>query len=417
MRGLVRSDDDLGCGGVLDRRLRTDTDQPVAVAVSGGGDSVALALIAHDWARAHGRRLLILTVDHGLGPLSRDWTQACADLAGRLGAGFRALSWTGRKPSTGLPAAARDARHRLIAAAARQAGARVVLMGHTAGDRAEARIMRLGGSSTPSPREWGPSPVWPEGRDVFLLRPLLGAGRAEIRAWLAARGETWIDDPANDDPRFARARARQALATHASSCVEALPASPRPAELAAMVRDEGGVGLLALPREALREGEIAPFVGAACLCAAGASRPPRAERTNRLARRLQGAETFAASLAGARIEAGAAEVRFLREPGEMTRRGLEPLALTPGQTRVWDGRFEITADRAMTIVPLAGLAARLAPGQRQGLASLPPSARLGLPVVVEGDQVALAACVSGVGVHALALARLMAACGAVDREP
>lgn len=417
MRGLTRSDDDLGCGGVLDRRLRTDSDRPLAVAVSGGGDSVALALIADAWARTHGRRLLILTVDHGLGPLSRDWTQACADLAARLGAGFQALSWTGRKPSTGLPAAAREARHRLIATAARRAGARVVLMGHTAGDRAEAQIMRLGGSTTPSPREWGPSPAWPEGRDIFLLRPLLGAGRAEIRAWLTARGETWIEDPANDDPRFARARARQALATKAANCPDPIAPSPRPGELAMAVRDDDGAGQLVLPREALRQGEIEAFVGAACLCASGTSRPPRGDRTARLAQRLRGQETFAASLAGARIEAGATEVLFLREPGEMTRRGLKPLALTPGCAEVWDGRFEITADRAVTILPLAGLAARLPSGQRQGLAGLPPSARQGLPVVVEGDEVALASGVPGVSVRALAHPRLMAACGAVAREP
>ncbi len=417
MRGLGRTDDDLGCGGVLDRRLRTHIDQPFAVAVSGGGDSVALALVANTWARAHGRRLLILTVDHGLGPLSRDWTQACADLAARLGAGFQALTWTGRKPSTGLPAAAREARHRLLAAAARQAGARVVLMGHTAGDRAEAQIMRLGGSTTPSPREWGPSPVWPEGRDIFLLRPLLGAGRAEIRMWLAARKETWIDDPANDDPRYARARARQALATKAPTCPDPVVASSRPADLALAVRAERGSGLLTLPREALRQGEIAAFVAAACLSASGESRPPRGDRTARLSQRLQSRETFAASLAGARIEALADEVRFLREPGEMSRRGLAPLDIASGCPGVWDGRFEIVADHPVRILALAGLAARLPSAERQGLADLPPSARQGLPVVVEGDAVALAARVAGVTVRALAYPRLLAACGAVEREP
>ncbi|WP_309642924.1 tRNA lysidine(34) synthetase TilS [Phenylobacterium sp.] len=415
MRGLARPDDDLGCGAVFERRLRVGGDQPVAVAVSGGGDSLALALIADAWARAHGRRLLILTVDHGLGPLSRDWTQACADLANRLRAGFQALTWTGRKPATGLPAAAREARHRLIATAARDAGAQVVLLGHTASDRAEADVMRRGGATTPSPREWAPSPVWPEGRDVFLLRPLLGAGRAEIRAWLTARGETWIDDPANDDPRFARARARQALGTRVMSCAEHVASSARPAELAMVARAEAG--LLAVARDALRQGDVAAFVGAACLCAAGTSRPPRADRTGRLAERLQGSETFTTSLSGARVEAAETEVRFMREPGEMTRRGLKPLSLAPGLAEVWDGRFEIAADHAVTILPLAGLAARLPSDQRQGLTSLPPSARQGLPVVVDGDRVDLADGLRGVTVRPLAHARLLAACGAVEREP
>ena len=72
-------------------------------------------------------------------------------------------------------------------------------MGHTASDLAEAAAMRAEGSTTPSPREWAPSPAWPEGRGVFLLRPMLHLARGEIRAWLAARGQTWIEDPANAD--------------------------------------------------------------------------------------------------------------------------------------------------------------------------------------------------------------------------
>jgi tRNA(Ile)-lysidine synthase len=97
------------------------------------------------------------------------------------------------------------------------------LLGHTADDLAEAAAMRAEGSSVSDPRYWSPSPVWPEGRGVMLLRPLLGERRAALRAWLSGRGETWLDDPANDDPRSARARARRAGA----SLVDASPAEPR----------------------------------------------------------------------------------------------------------------------------------------------------------------------------------------------
>ncbi|MDP3855437.1 tRNA lysidine(34) synthetase TilS [Phenylobacterium sp.] len=416
MRGLARaSSDDLGAGDVLDRRLRAHSGRPLAVAVSGGGDSVALAMAAEAWAKANGRRLLILTVDHGLNPASAGWTRSCAELAARLGAGFEALAWAGEKPTTGLPAAARDARHRLLAEAARAAGAKVLLMGHTAGDVAEARAMRLAGSTTPTVREWAPSPVWPEGRGLFLLRPLLGAGRAAIRAWLAAQGQEWIDDPANDDLRFARARARRVLDAGAAEVVPAGPAADL-ARLAAQVRDDPS-GLIALPRESLRQGEITIFVGVACLCAAGTSRPARRDRVERLALRLRGRETFTASLAGARVEADDTQVRFMREPGEMARTGLEPLVLDPGRPSVWDGRFEITAARAATILPLAGRAARLPAGQRHGLARLTPSTRPGLPVAVHGDDIVLAASDPGLNVRALAHERLLAACGVVEREP
>src|SRR5207247_1209422 len=81
-----------------------------------------------------------------------------------LGADFQALRWDGDKPVTGLAAAARTARHRMLADAARRAGARAILMGHTGSDVLEAEAMRAAGSTTPDPKEWAPSPAWPEGR-------------------------------------------------------------------------------------------------------------------------------------------------------------------------------------------------------------------------------------------------------------
>ena len=193
----------------LDHRLRASSPAPLAVGFSGGGDSLALLLMVDDWAKAHGRSLLVLTVDHGLNPASAGWTAACRATAGRLGLPFTSLHWQGDKPATGLPAAARAARHAMLAEAARAAGARVILLGHTADDLREAAAMRAEGSSLPDAREWAPSPAWPEGRELFLLRPMLGVGRRDLRDWLAARGERWIDDPANDDVRFARARVRK----------------------------------------------------------------------------------------------------------------------------------------------------------------------------------------------------------------
>ncbi|HQT52410.1 MAG TPA: tRNA lysidine(34) synthetase TilS, partial [Phenylobacterium sp.] len=211
MRGLTAAVHE-----VLDRRLLSASPAPIAVALSGGGDSLALSLIAADWSKVRRRRLLILTVDHGLRAESAALTRACAATADPL-------AWEGDKPATGLPAAARSARHRLIADAARAAGAKVILMGHTASDRLEAAAMRQAGASTPSPREWTPSPTWPQGRDLFLLRPMLSQTRAEIRAWLAERGETWIEDPANEDPRFARARARATLTGDETDTVLSAP--------------------------------------------------------------------------------------------------------------------------------------------------------------------------------------------------
>ena len=368
---------------VLDRRLRRNTSRLVAVALSGGGDSLALLLAAAAWANGAGRRLVVLTVDHQLRPESAAWTQACAKTAERLGLPFRALVWIGEKPKTGLPAAARGARHRLLADAAREAGARVILMGHTADDVLEARVMRDEGSTTPEPRSWGPSPVWPQGRGIFLLRPLLSIRRSDIRAWLAARGEHWIDDPANEDATYARPRARQAIAQGAAFTATVAVPSTTSVAFSCRARSDGGFEIArSVLRTAAPEG-IARFVAAACLCAAGASRPPSRARVARLSTRLIETEAFVASLAGARIEADPVEVRFLREAGEAARGGLAPIGLGAGETGVWDGRFEITAARDVEVRATSG--------------STTPDPAL--------------------NPRSLTWDRLLAACGAVEQEP
>lgn len=378
---------ELAVGDILDRRLLSDSPRPVAVALSGGGDSLALTLIAADWARQAARRLLVLTVDHRLRPESAAWAEACGAAAARLAADFRALSWSGDKPAAGLPAAARAARHTLLAEAAREAGARVILMGHTADDVLEAQFMRQAGSTTPDPREWTPSPAWPQGRSVFLLRPMLGVRRSEIRRWLAERGERWIDDPANEDRTYARARARQALTARARPREDAPNASA--VALALSCREDAKAGLQ-IARAALRDAAPdarARFISAACLCAAGTARPPGREKVERLIERLSGETAFTASLAGARVSADAATAIFRREPGEVSRGGLAPLSLKASETGVWDGRFEIVADRALDVVALR---------------------RTALPVAADGG--ALKA-------RSLVYDRLLAACGAIDREP
>jgi tRNA(Ile)-lysidine synthase len=395
--------------GVLDRRLLDNHPRPVAVALSGGGDSVALLRMASDWARAHGRRLLALTIDHGLNPDSAAWTHACAGHAARTGAAFRALTWDGPKPATGLPAAARAARHGLLAQAAREAGARVILIGHTADDVAEARTMRATGSSTPEPVEWSPSPSWPEGRGLFIARPLLSLRREALRDWLGAQDEDWIDDPANADPRFARARARLAPLT-----VEAPPPVAAVADQAARVTGDADEGF-GLSRQSAATPRL---LSIALLCAGGGERPPERERLRRAAARIGAGEDFTAALAGARIEAGR-DVRIFREAGEARRSAPAPLILEPGQAAVWDGRYEIEGRDRGEVRMLAGLAARLPEDQKRRLAAFAPAARKALPALVADGAVScpLLVAMAGVTIRPLARERLLAAAGVIRREP
>jgi tRNA(Ile)-lysidine synthase len=395
----------------LDRRLDPASAAPIAVGFSGGGDSLFLLQAVLEWARAHGRGVLALTVDHQLQTDSHRWTAEALAKAVTLGAEARALAWIGDKPATGLPAAARRARHALLAKAARAAGAKVLALGHTASDLAEGVAMRAEGSTVSDPREWAPSPAWPEGRGVFLLRPLLALTRDEIRAALAAEGETWLDDPANDDLRYARARARAAGGGE-SVTVETTRLPPPSFAFDAS-------GSIRLPRDV-----AASHLAAALLCAAGTQRPPRGERLARLVERLRAGETFAATLAGARVEAGE-DVVVCRDAGETARGGLAPLDLAPGETGVWDGRWEIAAgDQPLTVVALKGRASALPPTQRARLSTVAASARPALPLILrQGAAPAVAAldgpdlAVEGGGrARSLVLDRFKAAVGLCDQE-
>jgi len=400
-------------------RLNASDRPPVVVALSGGGDSLALLHLVKAWADREGRTLVALTVDHGLQPASADWSRFCAERTRRLGVAHRTLVWTGDKPTTGVPAAARAARHALLAEAARAAGARVILMAHTADDLMEAELMRAAGANAPSPRLWSPSPAWAAGRGVFLLRPLLQRRRAELRALLEALGEPWIEDPANDNPHYARTLARRRL--NECPMEVAAPAQPlRPPPELAHVRHGPG-GEFTVPRHILRDadpGERRRLIGALALCAAGTTRPPSAASLDGFAARL-GESAFAASLAGARFEVERERVLVCREAGERARCGLRPADL-PGGESVFDGRFLLIAQKAgCRVVPLAGRAAQLSRAERAALKRFHPAVRLGLPAIVSPSgevSCPVLAPDDAICAKPLGLARLRGALGAIADE-
>lgn len=418
MRGLTararEPDSDLRSrvAAELDARLERYVDAPVALALSGGGDSVTLLALAADWAKANRRPLLALTVDHGLQPQSGDWTRFAGKLARDFGAEWRPLAWTDPKPSTGLPAAARDARHALIAGAARGAGARVVLFAHTRDDIGESEAMRAEGSTLGRLSAWAPSPAWPEGRGLFLLRPLLGATRAELRDFLRAEGLAWIEDPANTDLRYARARAR---AAGQGVVAAAKPARHDLASLAAHAHTDAG-GTIHIPRGALAADGAMAFLSAALVCAGGGRRTPRGDRLAILLARLRSREAFTATLVGARVEAGGDWILITRDAGELARGGLKPLTVKANEIVVWDGRFELVAERAGEVRALKGLQSRLSPADRALVARLPATARPSLPVFVGDETLSPLPACSLVQAHCLVGARLAAACGVFAHE-
>ena len=196
------------------------------LAVSGGPDSIALMWLAARWraARELGPELIAATVDHGLRAESAREAQAVKRQAESLGIRHRTLRWTGAKPATGLQEAARAARYRLLAAAARRAGANHVLTGHTLDDQAETVLLRMArgsgltGLGAMARETWldtmiGRQEAAPRrsGDRLLVVRPLLDLPKVRLVATLAAHDVPFADDPSNRDPRFTRARLRELL--------------------------------------------------------------------------------------------------------------------------------------------------------------------------------------------------------------
>lgn len=194
-------------------RLALPADATLILAVSGGGDSVALLHLArrHFITGQPDVRLLAVTVDHGLRTASANEVRYVARACDALGIDHVTLRWAGAKPATGVQSAARQARYALLTELAVRHQSAVVLTGHTEDDQAETVAMRAERADD-GPGLAGIDEAALSARRVWFVRPLLDVGRRELRQWLAANGLSCIDDPSNDDRRFERVRVRADLA-------------------------------------------------------------------------------------------------------------------------------------------------------------------------------------------------------------
>ncbi len=183
----------------------------LVLAVSGGPDSTALMMLAARWRDSLKTppKLIAVTVDHGLRKESKREAADVARLARTLGVAHRTLHWRGKKPATGLQAAARAARYRLLARAARAAGAGHVLTAHTLDDQAETVLIRMSrGSGIAGLAAMSRFALLPCDAQIRLVRPLLAVAKSRLVATLRAAKVSFADDPSNRDPRFTRARLR-----------------------------------------------------------------------------------------------------------------------------------------------------------------------------------------------------------------
>ncbi len=329
----------------LDRLGPFERNPLLAVGVSGGPDSMALALLADEWARGRGGRVTALTVDHGLRPESAAEAATVGRWLAARGIAHVLLRWEGPKPATGVQEAARIARHALLEGWCAAHGVLHLLLAHHADDQRETAILRAGRGSGPD--GLAGMPAVRELERVRLLRPLLDLPKAAMEATCRLRGQDWITDPGNRDPRFARARLRLEAAG------EMGPVSTTEAGRARAALDDGAAaalarhaafhpeGWIALDAAALRATEpvvAARILARCCMAVGGAAYPPRLERLERLLAALRGGSAFGArTLAGCVIAPTATGWRVMREPSAVA----PPVTIQGGGTVRWDGRFVV----------------------------------------------------------------------------
>lgn len=397
----------------------------LGVAVSGGGDSVALLQLAAVWGRARGVRVAVATVDHGLRRESAEEAAFVAGLASALGLSCAVLRWhdgAGHgNPHGNLQARARAARSALLGGWAAGGGLACVATGHTRDDQAETVLMRLARGSGVDGLAGIPERAYRAG--TLWLRPLLGIGRAELRGWLAGHGVAWREDPSNLDPRFERVRARQVLAALAPLGIDpaglaATAAHMARARVALERAADAGAGAVGHCGEVdLRVASIVEspdeialrVLARALMATSGNPYPPRFVRLARLLEAVR-----AGTLGGGRTlhgcviapQPGGAALMIAREP-EAARQVTAPIS------GVWDRRWAVRVEQGGEVraVGEAGLA-RLRAAARDGVwraprawTLAPRAARLTTPGLWCGDVLACAPLAAyGVGLTARCLA-------------
>jgi tRNA(Ile)-lysidine synthase len=189
---------------------------PGAIAVSGGGDSLALMHLLADWAaRRREAPPVVLTVDHGLQARSAADARQVMRWAKEAGLKAHVLRHDGAVPKADIEAAARQIRYRLMGRWCAARGIAALYVAHSRDDLAETFLLRLArGSGLDGLAAMRPIGRYPlEGfSGLSVVRPLLDFARDVLRTYLSELGQAWIEDPMNGDPRFARARIRAARA-------------------------------------------------------------------------------------------------------------------------------------------------------------------------------------------------------------
>jgi tRNA(Ile)-lysidine synthase len=321
----------------------------LAVAISGGSDSMALALLAAAWCRAAGGKAVALTVDHRLRPNSAEEARQVGQWLTARGIEHYILPWDEPDGGPGLQAAARAARYRLLTDWCRQHQTLHLLLGHQRDDQAETLMLRLArGSGVDGLAAMTASA--PQA-DLQILRPLLEFSRQSLREFLRGEGQDWIEDPSNEAERFDRVRWRKFLAAETIGA-ERLALTARQmgrarrvleSECAALAVESvtlsgAGHALLDAAKLSAAPEELALRLLAALVRTVGGSAfPPRLESLEKLLEVLRHGLEKRRTFGGCVFVSQQDSVLVHREAAKIA----PPIALSPGRDALWDNRFSV----------------------------------------------------------------------------
>jgi len=354
----------------------------IAVAVSGGGDSMALLLLMKQHLTPS-QSLSAVTVDHALRKSSAGEARQVKVWSKSLGIAHTTLKWRHGEIKTGIQAKARHARYQLMADWCAKHKIDALLTAHTKDDQAETVAMRMARTSSAKSL----SAIWPETEigGLMILRPLLSARREQLRDYLTINDQAWLEDPSNTDPRFERARLRGAGV--ALSLAGTADEAQRKIKTAKRAAQKWLTQNLRRDVSSMVEFETEPFTkltspaqdeALIAIIEMLGGKVPELVKRQALLNWLKKPIATRRSLGGVIFALRKNSVRVGREPSRIS---ASTIQLAPTKALVWDNRFLATGPKGSTITFKAKVKAL------KRIKNLPAFVDQGLPVIMAGDEV------------------------------
>lgn len=378
----------------------SETIAPFAVALSGGGDSMALLHALKGAPQLYSA----LIVDHGLRFESAKEARLTKSRAEAMGVSAHILTWEPGPLKSGLQEKARKARYHLMGAFCRRHGLSTLLTAHHLGDQAETLVMRYDkgtdwrGAGGMSHEVY--APLWPELSSVTLCRPLLSVPKKEILSYLRHQKLDWVEDPSNQNRTFTRVRIRQKLSEEPPYLKPVLQTAR---ELRQAKSDERKIlakqaeAILRLDKNGFAELSDIPYpelLSALLRIVSGTGGPIENVQIRHALKEMRRPDFKALTLAGAQISKTDKGFLLCRDAVAVKGRGNKNQTTYVDQTLpvrepyIWDGRFLAKARiNNISVAPLYGQISTLPKNLSHEIKQYPAPVRISLPIWRNGPHI------------------------------